>query len=85
MIATIEKLLEKSPIASVIVRNVCVFNPEFIILSNNESNLINKLKILLSHMIKKNWIDPQSGDRVVLQYKSYLQNELKLHHEKFNS
>ena len=74
MIATTEKLLEKSPIGSVIVRNACVFNPEFITSSNDESNLINKLKILVSHLIKKNWIDLQYGDRVVLQYKSFLQN-----------
>ena len=84
MITTAEKLLEKSPIGSVIVRNACVFNPEFITSSNDESNLINKLKILVSHLIKQNWIDPQYGDRVVLQYKSVLQNEVKLHHEKFN-
>ena len=85
VIAAIEKLLEKSPIGSVIVRNACVFNPEFITSSNDESNLINKLKILVSHLIKQNWIDPQYGDRVVLQYKSFLQNEVRLHHEKINS
>ena len=85
MIAAIEKLLEKSPIGSVIVRNACVFNPEFITSSKDESNLINKLKILISHLIKQNWLDPQYGDRVVLQYKSFLQNEVRLHHEKINS
>ena len=68
-----------------VVRNACVFNPEFITSSNDESNLINKLKILVNHLIKQNWIDPQYGDRIVLQYKSFLQNEVKLHHEKFNS
>ena len=83
MIAAIQKLLVKSPIDSVIVRNVCVFHLEFIRSSNDELNLINKLKILVSHLIKHNWIDPQYGDRVVLQYKSFLQNEVKLHHEKF--
>ena len=82
VIATIEKLLEKSPIGSIIVRNACVFNPEFITSSNDESN---KLKILISHLIKQNWYDPQYGDRVVLQYKSFLQNEVKLDHKKFNS
>ena len=30
VIAIIEKLLEKSPIGSVMVRNACVFNPDFI-------------------------------------------------------
>ena len=45
VIATIEKLLEKSPVGSVIVRNACVFNSEFIASSNDESNLINTLKI----------------------------------------
>ena len=85
VVAIIKKLLEKSPIGSVIVRNACVFNPEFITSSNDESNLINKLKVLVSHLIKQNWIHPQYGDRVVLQYKSFLQNEVKLHHEKFNS
>ena len=82
VMATIEQLLERSPTGSVLVRNACVFNPEFITSANDESNLINKLKILVSHSIKHNWIDPQYGDRVVLQYKSFLQNELKLHHEK---
>ena len=66
VIATIEKLLAKSRTGSVIVRNACVFSPEFITSSNDESNLINKLKILVSHLIKQNWIDPQYGDRVVL-------------------
>ena len=75
MITTIEKLLEKSPIGSVMVRNACVFNLEFITSSNDESNLINKLKILVSRLIKQNWIDLQNGDRVVLKYKSFLQNE----------
>ena len=42
------------------------------------------MKILVSHLIKQNWIDPQYGDRVVLQYKSVLQNEVKLRHEEFN-
>ena len=52
VIGTIEKLLDKSPIGSVIVRNARVFNPEFITSSNNESNLVNKLTILVSHLIK---------------------------------
>ena len=81
----LKKLSDKSPVGSVIVRNAFIFNPEFITPSNDESNLINKLKILVSHLIKQNWIDPQYGDRVVLQYKSFLQKEVKLHHEKFNS
>ena len=85
MIATIEKLFEKSPIGSVIVRNACVFNPELITSSNDELNMINKLKILVSHLIKLNLIHPQYGNRVVLQCKSFLQNEAKLYHEKFNS
>ena len=42
VIATIEKLLEKSPIDSVIVRNASVFNHEFITSSNDELNLIIK-------------------------------------------
>ena len=54
VIATIEKLFEKAPIGSVIVRNTCVFNPEFITSSNYESNLIIKLKILVNHMVKEN-------------------------------
>ena len=54
VIATIEKLFEKAPIGSVIVRNTCVFNSEFITSSNDESNLINKLKILVNHMVKEN-------------------------------
>ena len=78
MISTIEKLLEKSPTGSLIVRNACVFNPQFITSSNDESNLINKLKTLVSQLIKQNWIDPQYGERVVLQYKSLLQNEVKM-------
>ena len=85
MIATILKLLEKNPIGSVIVKNACVLNPGFITSSNDESNLINELKILISHLIKQNWVDPQYGDRVVLQYKSFLQNEVQLHCEKLNS
>ena len=89
MITTAEKLLEKSPIGSFIVRNACVFSPEFITSSNDEANLINKLKVLVSHLIKPNWIDPRCGDGLMLQYKSFffffLQNEVKLHHEKFNS
>ena len=72
VIATIEKLLEKIPVGSVIVRNACVFNPEFITSSNDELNLISKLKILVSHLVKQNWIDPQYGERVALQYKSFL-------------
>ena len=78
MISTIEKLLEKSPIGSLIVRNACVFNPQFITSSNDESNLINNLKTLVSQLIKQNWIDPQYGERVVLQYRSFLQNEVKM-------
>ena len=78
MISTIEKLLEKSPTGSLIVRNACVFNPQFITSSNDESNLINKLKTLVSQLIKQNWIDPQYGERVVLQYRSFLQNEVKM-------
>ena len=78
MISTIEKLLEKSPTGSLIVRNACVFNPQFITSSNDESNLINNLKTLVSQLIKQNWIDPQYGERVVLQYRSFLQNEVKM-------
>ena len=58
-----------------------VFNPQFITSSNDESNLINKLKTLVSQLIKQNWIDwidPQYGERVVLQYRSFLQNEVKM-------
>ena len=61
VMATIEKLLQKSPTGSVIVRNACVYNPEFITSSNDESNLITKLQILVSHLIKQNWIDLQYG------------------------
>ena len=46
MSASIEKLLGKSPIGSAIVRNACVFNPEFITSSNDESNLINKFSLV---------------------------------------
>ena len=53
MIATIKRLLEKSPIGSGIVRNACVFNPEFIASSNDKSNLTNKLKILVGLLIKQ--------------------------------
>ena len=78
MISTIEKLLEKSPTGSLIVRNACVFNPQFITSSNDESNLINNLKTLVSQLIKQNWIDPQYGERAALQYRSFLQNEVKM-------
>ena len=44
------------------------------------------MKVLVSHLIEQNCIDPQHRDRVVLQYnKSFLQNEVKLHHKKINS
>ena len=94
VIAIIGKLLEKSPIGTVIVRNACVFNPVFITSSNAESNLTNKLEILVSHVIKQNWIDPQyrielccsinlfSGINLFLKN---LLNEIKLRHKKFNS
>ena len=54
VIVTIEKLLDSSPIGSVIVRNACVFNPEFIAALNDELNLINKLKDFVSLLIKQN-------------------------------
>ena len=44
VMATIEKLLQKSPTGSVIVRNACFYNPEFITSSNDESNLITNSK-----------------------------------------
>ena len=43
VIVIIEKLLEKSPIGSVMVRNACVFNPDFI-----ASSELNKIGLTLS-------------------------------------
>ena len=84
VITIMEKLCVNSPIGSVIVRNAPVFNPE-VILKSSDADLIKKVKSLVSHLIKLEWIDAQYGDKVVSQYRLFLQNEAKLHHKTFKS
>lgn len=71
------KLVEKSPIGSVVVRNASVLDPKVILNLTNES-FINKMQHLITHIITLSWIDSQYGYKVILQYRLFLENEKKI-------
>ena len=86
VIATVHKILEKSPIGSIVVRNALVFDPTTIICVTDTSDmdiLIKKMKALLSHMIHLKVYEESFSDKVLNQYRDFLDNELKINLQKF--
>ena len=73
--------MERSPVGSIIVRNANVFDPKTII-ELKDLELINRLKVLTSHLISLKWFDGPYGDKVMGQYR-LLENEVKDKKEKF--
>ena len=81
VVATIDKIMERSPVGSIIVRNANVFGPKTII-ELKDLELINRFKVLTSHLISLKWFDGPYGDKVMGQYR-LLENEVKDKKEKF--
>ena len=68
--AAMGKLIEKSPLGSVVVRNAVVFNPECI-LENSISGLEKRLKVLLQHLLSLKLISGKGvADEAYDQYSS---------------
>ena len=78
--ATALKLFEKIPVVSKIVRNASIFNPHLMATSEKKYLFI-RVQTLVSHLVTIERIDAQCGDKVVAQYKSFLEENA----EKFKS
>ena len=67
LLSTLEKIIERSPLRSVIVRNSSCFQPNMTPRTLPETN-IRKLKVILQHMISLTIISSEVGDKVVSQF-----------------
>ena len=74
VVSTIEKLSERCPLNSVVVRMSVVFNP-VIMQRSSEDELLEKLKILLHHFVSQKVFVMCKADQVVKEY-SLLKKEL---------
>ena len=82
VITTVNKILEKSPIGSVVVRNANAFDPKTILTSSSHE-LIKKVKSIMSHLIQLEWFNESYSDKVIFQYRDFLENEVKELHDRF--
>ena len=76
VISMLEKLFEKSALASVVLRSASVFDP-FVMCELSKEKLQEHWKHLLKHLIHLGIIAPSRCDQVMAEFKSFLENEVK--------
>ena len=64
---TMQKMCERCPLASVIVRNAVVFDP-VAMASSKEALLLKKIKLLLQHLVILKVLPTHKADKAFLQY-----------------
>ena len=69
------KLSERNPMGSAIVRNADAFNPNVMVRLNNEL-LRQKVKTLIQKLVSLKIIGTECGDKALTQYSTFLQKEI---------
>ena len=83
-IVTLQKILEKSPLHSVVVKNANVSDPKSIITLPAEL-LIRNMKSLLRHIVSLKIISTSIAERALSQYSDFISAKLQLDADKFKS
>lgn len=84
VVAMLEKLQNRNPLASSIVRNSVVFNPKSIA-SLTSDNLNTRMKYLIAKLVGLQKIQSSLGDKALAQYRDFLSEFVPLNKEKFVS
>ena len=89
IISMVKKLFEKSLLENNVVRNSVIFDPQFLV-NENASVLQNKLKRLLTHLMKLKILTSVQCDKITEQFTDFTDSQLnkeyswlKLYAEKF--
>ena len=82
IISMVKKLFDKSPLEYNVVRNSVIFNPQ-VLVNENASVLQNKLKRLLTHLMKLKILTSVQCDKITKQFIDFTDFQLKLYAEKF--
>ena len=78
----VKKLFDKSPLEYSVLRNSVIFDPQFLV-NENASLLQNKLKRLLTHLMKLKILTSVQCDKTTEQFTNFIDSQLKLYAEKF--
>ena len=78
----VKKLFHKSPLEYNVVRNSVIFDPQ-VLVNENASVLQNKVKRLLTHLIKLKILTSVQCDKITKQFTNFTDSQLKLYAEKF--
>ena len=78
----VEKLFDKSPLEYNVVRNSVIFDPQ-VLVNENASVLQNKVKRLLTHLIKLQILTSVQCDKITKHFTNFTDSQLKLYAEKF--
>ena len=82
IISMVKKLFDKSPLDYNVVRNSVLFNPQ-VLVNENASVLQNKLKRLLTHLMKLKILMSVQCDKITEQFNDSTDSQLKLYAQKF--
>ena len=82
IISMVKKLFDKSPLEYSVLRNSVIFDPQFLV-NENASLLQNKLKRLLTHLMKLKILTSIQCDKITEQFTYFTDSQLKLYAEKF--
>ena len=77
LLILLEKFFTRSPMKFTVVRNVSVFNPKQMV-SEKPDQLREELKKLFHHLIYLNQVTTSLSENSLSQYKSFLQNNVKI-------
>ena len=84
IIVMVQKMLEKSPLRSVVIRNAHVFDPAMMI-NLSQDTLRGNMRILLRHLVSIKLLSPNVSDKALTQYIDLLTTKLLNDAEKFKS
>ena len=84
IIVMVQKMLEKSPLRSVVIRNTHVFDPTMMI-NLSQDTLRGNMRILLRHLVSIKLLSPNVSDKALTQYIDLLTTKLLNDAVKFKS
>ena len=84
IIAMVQKMLEKGPLRSVVIRNAHVFDPTMMI-NLSQDTLRGNMRTLLRHLVSVKLLSPNVSDKALTQYIDLLTTKLLNDAEKFKS
>ena len=84
VLATLFKLLQRSPLGSGVVRCSAIFHPQNISLTS-KSILQKHLKNLLSHFLELNILSPSECDKTLSEFNHFPDNDCKIFRSSFDA